>query len=321
MYEKINYTLVGFFVIIFFTLISFFGFWLAKSNMSIKNFNRYYIIFSESVDGLNKDSVVKLNGVNVGRLEELSIKKDEPYKVIAKILIRKDIKITKDMYAVLSNLGVTGLKFINIIGGKSKEIIKPNRITSIINAKSSFIANLTEKTPKLISKLNLLTDNISKITSNKNIESINHILANGVNITNKAIKIEDKLITTLNKLNEQDISKIIKDLNKTVISTLLDYKKLAKNSNKSLKFLNNNLPKLVTNLNSSLKSINRASITLQKSINRGDYNLKRILKPAIVDLKELSIKYNELADELTSMAQDPSGTIFNAKSLPKGPGE
>ena len=324
MYEKINYTLVGLFVLIFGALSLYFGFWLAKGDVNEKKFNVYYTYFYESVDGLTKDSVVKLNGVDVGRLKDLQIDRDNPSKIIATLYIRKDIKITKDMYAILESQGLTGLRYINIIGGKSKEIILPNRKDSIIKSKESLVAKLSKESPILVDKLRLFSERLNRLLDEKNIQNFSKILEHGALITKKTVALEDNLNSILKEFNKSAFNSflnIAKDLNQTTISTLKEYKRLAKNGNKTLNIVNKQLPGLFASIKYSAKKLNTTTALINKTIKRGDYNLNKILQPAIVDLKDLSITYKELADELNSLLKDPTSAIFNGTKLPKGPGE
>ena len=324
MYEKINYTIVGVFVVIFTSLLLYFAFWLAKSENSTNNFNRYYVYFQESVDGLNKDSTVKLNGVDVGRLYSLKIDISNPSKIEATILISKDIKITKDMYAILKSQGLTGLRYINIVGGVSKEPIKPNTKESIIKSKVSILSKLSSDTPAILDRLANFTDRLNIVLNDENLQKISNTLDNGEKITAKTVVLEDKLIKIVNEFNSTNISNILniaKDLNSSINKTLKDYRLLAKNGNKSLMILNKRLPNLIKSINKNSKEISKTTYLINKTIKRGDYNLEKILRPAVIDLQELSISYKELSDELKSLIRDPSGAIFNGVSQKRGPGE
>jgi len=305
MYERINYTAVGIFVILFSALASYFAFWLAKGDITKDNFNIYYTYFNESVDGLNKDSVIKLNGVDVGRLKSLNIDSNNPSKIVATLYINKSVKITKDMYAILNNQGVTGLRYINIIGGKSKEVIKPNTKASIIPSRESLMSKLSVDTPELLTKLTHFSKRLNELLNSKNIQNVEQILENGKNITKKTLLLEDNL------------NKILNDIN----TTLAEYKKLAKNGNKTIHIVNSKLPSLIESIQNSANNLSKTTALIDKTIKRGDYNLRRILKPAIVDLKELSVSYIELSNEFKSLLQSPTQVIFNGASMPKGPGE
>lgn len=325
MYENINYKLVGIFVLLFSFLALAFGFWLAKQGVNKNAYNYYYAFFNESVDGLNKDSVVKLNGVNVGRVKAILIDAKYLPKVKVKMAIKKDIPITKDMYATLKSQGLTGLRYINIVGGSNKnDIILPNKEDSIIKTKKSLLSDISNTAPKTLNKLLDFTNRLNKLLSDENLNNINKILDNGSKLSAKALVIEEHIHNILNDFNNSKISNlfdIINDLNNSLTSTLIEYKKLAKKGDITLNTLNKKLPKLLNDFDRASIRIDKSAKLLNKTIKRGDYNLKRILAPAVVNLKELALDYKELADELKALSQNPAGAIFNAKTLPKGPGE
>ena len=326
MYEKINYKLVGLFVVLFTALAIYFAFWLAKSGLNDTNYNRYIAYFSESVDGLNKDSTVKLNGVNVGRVTQISISSKYLSKVRVDMAISKSVKITKDMFAILKSQGLTGLRYINIEGGTSKEYIKPNSDKSIIKTKVSMLANMSNTLPQTLDKLLIFGDKLDKLLSKENLDNLSKILNNGVEVTKKAAEIEGSINSILKDMNVSSGSlkqfvNLTSDINNSIVTTLTEYTKLAKKGNVTLDSVNKKLPKLLKDLDLTLVRVAKTSKTINRTIRRGDYNFKKILRPAIVDLKELSVEYKDLANELKALAQNPAGSIFNGKSRPKGPGE
>lgn len=327
MYEKINYKLVGLFVVLFSILAIYSAFWLAKSGLSDKNYNSYISYFSESVDGLNKDSTVKLNGVDVGRVVKISISSRYLSRVRVDMIISKNIKITKDMNAILKSQGLTGLRYINIEGGKSSEYIKANSDESIIKTKVSMLANMSDTLPKTLDKLLLFGNKFDVLLSKQNLDNLSKILENGKKITKNAVKIEDSINAILADLNSSSGSSIKQfvnlatDINSSIVTTLKEYKKLAKKGNITLDRVNKKLPKLLKDLDLATLKVAKTSKIINRTVKRGDYNFKRILRPAIVNLKELSVEYKDLANELKALAQNPTGSIFNGKSIPKGPGE
>ncbi len=316
MYERINYLIVGIFVLLFTALAFYAALWIAKEDKRESNYNHYIIYFSESVDGLNKDSAVKINGVNVGRVKELKIDPNELSRVRVDISIDKSIKITKDMYAMLQGQGLTGLRYINILGGKSKEYIEPNSENSVIPAKRSIISKFSESATDITKK-------ITKLLSDRNLQNFNEILENGKEITKKAIALEDSLQRILGEGNRSnnyslhDLLVSLQDINRTLAA----YRALAQRGEKTINRIDKQIPKLFNNIEKSAKSLERTSNLISKTIKRGDYNLKRILTPAVTELRVLSSDFRELGDELKAVIQDPSGALLNGKSIQKGPGE
>lgn len=313
MYEKINYTFVGLFVTIFTALALYFAFWLAKGDMHGRDYNYYIAYFSESVDGLNKDSVVKLNGVDVGRIESIAIDSKREYQVEVKLLINKNIQISRDMNATLVSQGLTGLRYINIVGGKSKSYLAPNSENSIIPTQPSLLSEVGQQTPKLL-------ESMKKLINQQNLDNLQKILNNSAIATQKAIGIEEKIDRVFgegnrsSQFNLDSVAASIKDLNRSFVTTFDEYKKLAKDAKATLGVINTKLPKLV-------KSVDRTSSLIHKTIVRGDYNFKRIFTPAVREFRTLSISIKELGDELQTLVKDPTGTLINGKSPPKGPGE
>ena len=326
MYEKINYKIVGAFVLVFISLALYFGFWLAKEGVDKSRYNYYYTLFSESVDGLNRDSTVKLNGVNIGRVKSIEIDKKYLPKVKVKIAIDKEVPITKDMYAILKSQGLTGLRYINIVGGDiNSGVVTPNSKESFINTKESTLANITHTAPETLERLLSFTVKLDKLLNENNINNFSKILENSSKFTKRAVELEEKLYNILgNDSNRGGINGFIAtiyDINDSITTTLSEYRELAKKGNVALGRINSRLPKLLKDLDRAFLNISYSAAFLNKTIKRGDYNLRRILSPAVVTLKELAIEYKELGDELKALSKNPAGAIFNSKSIPKGPGE
>ncbi len=87
MNNRVNYTFVGLLVIIGFTMIMIFSYWLLKPEQE-KETKKYLIRFDESVLGLNVDSVVKYRGIDVGKVSSIKIspKNTEQVEVLITIL-------------------------------------------------------------------------------------------------------------------------------------------------------------------------------------------------------------------------------------------
>ncbi len=54
---------------------------------------------------------------------------------------------------------------------------------------------------------------------------------------------------------------------------------------------------------------------------RGEYDLRKMIRPIQIDIKELSYSYQELAADLKDLSRHPSSILFGAGHPPKGPGE
>ena len=65
-------------------------------------------------------------------------------------------------------------------------------------------------------------------------------------------------------------------------------------------------------------NFNRVTLQVEKSIQRGDYNLKKIFEPMLVDIDILLAQLNDMS---RSIENNPSDLLFKSRKSIKGPGE
>ncbi len=310
MYSRINYAVVGFFVLLFTLLAIGFGFWLAQYSFETDS-NDYYLYFTEPVDGLNIDSSVMLNGVKVGKVTSIKIDPKNIERIQVKISLEDGTPIVDGMYAILKLQGITGLSYVQIEGGKqgSAQLKASNGKIPTIPTKPSFIYQLSNNAPLLLKKLQTTSDAIDKIFSKHNQKQISNIIDNTAKITAQAPKIEERLLTLLDDLkntlhkfnkNSEDITNSITQISQT---------------------FNKKLPNILNNVNQASKNISKVAKGIDKRLKRGEYDLRKIIHPIQIDIKELSYNYQELSEDLKRLSQHPSSIIFGTSTPPKGPGE
>jgi len=66
------------------------------------------------------------------------------------------------------------------------------------------------------------------------------------------------------------------------------------------------------------KNFNRVTLKVENTINRGDYNLKQIFEPMLIEIRILT---NQLTIMSRQLEQNPSELLFKSRTLRKGPGE
>lgn len=203
MYSKVNYTIVGIFVVLFGLGLVWFGFWLAKYGLH-ETFHTYKIEMTDSVAGLSKDSNVKLHGVDIGRVSEIRINPENIEVIEILLKIKEGIPIKEDMIASTQMLGVTGLLSIEIDGGTNtaKTLVPTDDYIPLIKSKRSSLSKLTNSLEGMSEKLDNLLSQSEKLLSNKNIDIRGNILNNTETVTQKAITVEDKVVTSLDEVTE-----------------------------------------------------------------------------------------------------------------------
>ena len=296
MYSRVNYTIVGIFVLIFGAGLIWFAFWLAKYGIH-REFDTYKLCMSESVAGLSKDSVVKLRGVDIGRVSEIRIDPKNIERVEVFLKIKRDVPIKVDMTARTNMLGITGLLSIEIDGGNNaSENLKPTKDhIPIIHTAPSWFTKTKDELGGVTGNLIEISSSIRKLLNDENIETVGKILDNSEVLTAKA-------------------SNSLDDLNETLEVLTHDFKKMQMDFAAIKKIT---IP-AVTSIMKTSKDFDRVMVKFEKSLDRGDYNAKMILEPTIVDMGILT---DELSDLSRSLKQSPSDVLFKSRKHRRGPGE
>jgi phospholipid/cholesterol/gamma-HCH transport system substrate-binding protein len=125
-------TIVGIFVVIGLVCVAYMTIKLGKVSLLGDNYYSLYANFS-SVSGLRVGNPIEIDGIEVGRVENL-IFDQEKQTAVAVLKIRKDIKVYDDAGASIKTAGLIGDKFINIEPGGGGQILKPGGRISETNA-------------------------------------------------------------------------------------------------------------------------------------------------------------------------------------------
>jgi phospholipid/cholesterol/gamma-HCH transport system substrate-binding protein len=114
-----TYLIVGLFVTLGFLIAAGAIIWISASKY-FEVGKRYVTFFDESVQGLNKDSEVKYQGVTVGRVEEIRIAPDNKTVAVVMLINLKE-DLPQKVVAQLNMTGITGLMFVNLVPRKPGE--------------------------------------------------------------------------------------------------------------------------------------------------------------------------------------------------------
>ncbi len=317
MYSRVNYTIVGVFVLLFGIGLVWFAFWLAKYGIH-REFDTYKLYMTESVSGLSKDSIVKLRGVDIGRVSKICINPENIEQTEVFLKIKRGVPIKEDMIAQTQMLGVTGLLSIEIGAGtnKAKTLEPTEEYIPVMKTAPSWLTKTTRGLGTLSDRVTLLVDKGQKLLSEKNIQTLGKIFDNFEKITAKADEVEDKAIVSLEEvdLTLKEFRASMANINKKFIEATVDFKNMQKDFAEIKKVTIPTINKLMQ----TSKNFNRVTLKFEKSLDRGDYNAKKMLEPMLVDISILSEQMSDLAQEFE---QSPSDILFKTRKPRRGPGE
>lgn len=126
----------------------------------------YYINFSQSVSGLEAGAPVKYNGVAVGRVEAIAINPKDVTQVQVQITVDGGTPVKRDTKAVINMAGITGLKFIELIGGTNEA--GSLELNGRIEAELSMLDMLSDQAGVIVRKIDDLLGNMVVLTGSEN---------------------------------------------------------------------------------------------------------------------------------------------------------
>ncbi len=304
---KVNYTVVGLFVILLSAVLIVLFFWLSTFKHD-KKYNTYLVYMSEEVTGLSVQGPVRFNGVPVGFVKDIELDPDNPQLVELTLQIEENTPITTSTVAKLNIQGITGVLYVSLKAETIRAPIlkaKPGEKYPIIPSKPSLFMELSEVLPEITKNMKSIGESVSKLLDEENRIAIKNSLQN---------------IATF--------SESLADNTENINASLKYLKKTLKNSSVA----SEELPAVVNQLKTTLKSLekmsdqmklaSRSANTLLQESHVAVMNLSTQVVPSV---QQVMMHLNSMTSNLTQITyqleRNPSILIRGKRPLPLGPGE
>ncbi|MEA1972461.1 MAG: MlaD family protein [Candidatus Cloacimonadota bacterium] len=263
----------------------------------------YFIKYHDvSVNGLQIGGSVKYHGINVGRVDEISIDKDDVRNIIVKISLDEGTPIKTDVKATLAAVGITGLKSIELVGASIKS--KMRKPGTYIAAGQSTLSNITGKAEVIAEKVELLLNNLNELINDTNREKINSILKNTDElITENSTQIDGTLANidsmTYNlAIFSDEMNNSIKRINGLLARNEID--EILKNSKAfSDSLLNYDYVTMLNNLNETVSDVKALSNNINLTVVKGREDL-------LTTLESFTSTMDYLNEFSRILSEDPS---------------
>lgn len=265
----------------------------------IKQRDFYTIEFKGiSVGGLVEGAQVKYQGITVGRVERIYVSPRDVAAVVVEISV-DPIKVPNairiDTQAALYNLGITGLKYIELIAGsQSAPSLPPG---SQIPASESFLSNLEERADIISNKVEQALDRVNLFLAPENQQQFARLIAGAADLVESLGQLVQENRQPLNQtavnlaLASQHLASSAVALDATVdsLNRLIAGRKLQTtvtnlqlSSQQLRKQLEGPVPQLIGNLNATAVNLDRTFTHIDQTIGATRNNILR----AMQDLEE-----------------------------------
>lgn len=199
MQSKVNYALVGLFVVILGAFLLGVVFWLTVGGEA-KTYDRYRVYFHESVAGLNLKATVRYRGVQVGQVQSIELDSANPDQVDVVLGIERGTPIRRDTIATLSTRGLTGVASVELSGGGPESLSlerEPGQELPVIQAGPSLVARLDDAFNNILTNVNSLSSRLERLLGDENQTAVTDILRHASVISGALADRSDSVRRTL----------------------------------------------------------------------------------------------------------------------------
>ena len=264
-----------------------------------EQFDNYYTIFDTSVNGLFVDAKVKLNGIDVGSVTQITIHEENLNEVVVAFKVHHGTPIKQGTRAgMTAGMNLTGEKQVILSGGTFSEPNVPEG--GFVPAEKSSFDQIANQASNIASHADSVLINLNAILSNENAEHLSRAIQNFEAMTNNL-----KRIT-------QDLSKPIESISKSAesihnVMSEIENAKIAAKASENLDIVKEKLEALDTkslndNLTEAMASINQLSKRLDQMV----YKNEDQVGEAIVELNSVLENLEEFSQKIKN---NPSALI------------
>jgi phospholipid/cholesterol/gamma-HCH transport system substrate-binding protein len=150
METRANYAMIGLFTLAVFAGMLGFIYWFASGRSNgVKT--SYRVVFTGSVSGLSRGSLVRFNGLRVGEVTLIDLVPSDPSRVMAIIEVDQKTPVKTDTRARLEYQGLTGQASIQLSGGTAQAaaLTAPDGGRAVIFADRSDFQDILETAQRL----------------------------------------------------------------------------------------------------------------------------------------------------------------------------
>jgi phospholipid/cholesterol/gamma-HCH transport system substrate-binding protein len=180
MEAKVNFAVVGAFVLVLGTALIGGGLWLSSGKYYGRSYVTYLTYMSESVSGLNVNAPVKYRGVDVGFVRRIILNPANVEEVQLTLSVVQGTPVKEDTVAIMETQGLTGIAFVNLVAGRNDSPLLQARAGQefpVIKSGPSLLGRLDAAVTVLLANLTRATDNFNALLNEENRRSIGKTLA------------------------------------------------------------------------------------------------------------------------------------------------
>lgn len=304
MEEKINFAVVGIFVLVLSAGLIGGVLWFSSGKSYRLVYDVYLTYMKESVAGLNLNAPVRYLGVEVGRVQKIALAPGNVEQVQLTLAIERGTPVKVDTVAVLQTQGLTGLAFVELTGGgrDSPSLQKQaGEEYPVIKAGPSLMRRLDSAVTSLLTNLNRASENFNALMDEGNRRAVKNTLAD-IEVLSRTLAARSRLID----------------------SSLVDAAHTMKNTAR----LTDELTQLAPRIQRSTDAFDRMSNQLGHagaSASSALDSTRQFTSETLPEIQQLVTQLRDLTRSLQRVSgeleQNPGALLYGKPAAERGPGE
>ena len=290
MEEKVNFAVVGVFVLVLSTGLIGGVLWLSSGKSYRTSYDIYQTYIRDSVAGLNLNAPVRYRGVEVGRVRKIALAPNNVEQVQLTLAIEHGTPVKVDTLAVLQTQGLTGFAFVELSGGSRDAPplkVQNNDEYPVIKSGPSLMTRLDSAITSLLTNLNRSSENFNALMDEDNRRAVKHALA--------------------------DLESSLGDAARTMENTAR---------------LSGELPQLVQRMQRSAEAFDHMTNEFARAAESARGTLdgtRKFSSETLPEVHQLVMEMRELTSSLRRLSgeleQNPSSLLYGKPAAKRGPGE
>ncbi len=285
---------VGLFVLVGLIILGYMSFQIGQQGFSLKRGYTLDVVF-DSAAGLDRDASVQIAGVEVGRVESISLKDG---KALVRLRIAPNVKLERDTVASIKTHGILGDKYVELYPGtRGEAYLGPGEQISRTERQTDI--------DRMLNQLSLIADDIRGVTG-----SLNRVLAGQAG--------EEKIASILTNTRDltHNLNKVIISNEEALHAALENTRQLAGNLNRVVTQNDEKVGEVMDTLKSAAREMEKTFAALSEitgGVNRGEGTLGQLVKDqttmdklnrTLASLEEVTQKINEGRGSIGKLVND-----------------
>jgi len=304
MEEKINFAVVGLFVLVLGVGLIGGVLWFSSSKSYRTVYDIYLAYMNESVSGLNLNAQVTYRGVEVGRVQKIALAPGNVEQVQLTLAIERGTAVKVDTVAVLQTQGLTGLAYVELTGGKRDSPAlqrQDDEDYPVIKSAPSLIKRLDSAVTALLTNLNRTSENFNALMDEDNRSAMKKTLA-----------------------DVRVLSQTLAARSAAIDASLVNASRTMENTAR----LTDELPQLAQRVQHSADAFDRMANELARTGTSASSALddaRRFTDGTLPEIHQLTLELRDLTNSLrrvsSGLEQNPSVLLYGKPAAKRGPGE